>query len=331
MASTIGGVFDPVAEIDLTKVSVNGLRQLAGTTAPISGYLSGTGLNVAPRGSTYIDAQQQVTYYNEGSAAAPYWTPLAYSDHPNLLGGYTDFRDGAGFAHATTAYAALPLAGSGLRMFGSGIVDTDSGVVVTYQENGPRARMTASATDAKTIALSFLSADGASTMPYQPDTTYPMVVEAVVNQVTALTLRRFFIGFLGTAADALVSPATGATVTITLVQDDLGGLYFDAGLTAATALCAIFNNNDGLATTTVAATDTGTVVPAAGTSCLFRVEVDVLGTMRCFRNRVLVATKVLALDITEEFSPVLLLASTSSAIKAMDVIRFGCWARRPNP
>jgi len=72
-------------------------------------------------------------------------------------------------------------------------------------------------------------------------------------------------------------------------------------------------------------------VAAAGTSMLFRVEIDAAGTMFAFRNRVLVATVPGAVDITEEFAPVALLASTSSAVKSMDTTRFGTWCHRPNP
>jgi len=335
--STTGGAFNPNQPIDFSGAvtftgaqQFNGLSRLTGIVAPVSGSgTTATGLGVAARGSTYLNSQTQVLYINENSATDLYWTPIAMSDTVNLLSGYTDFRDGLGKAVDNTDAGAI-LAGSGLRIFGQGIAEVDSGAVVTQQEGGPRMRLTTTDEDAHLVALSFLSADGA-TLPMQPDTHGPMVVEAVVNQVSAVTLRRFFIGFLGTVANALDPPATGATVTITLVQDDLAGLFFDAGLTAADTLCGIWNNADGAATQTVAATTTGTTVAAAGTSMLFRVELSTTGTMYCFRNRVLVATVASAVDITEEFAPVLLIGSTSTAVKSCDVLRFGTWCKRPNP
>ena len=324
----MGGAFVPSADYAITGAwTFDGLSRLSGVVAPISGP-AGTGAGVAIRGSTYLNTNKPVVYVNEADADSPYWTPVNL-DQPDLLSGFCDFRDGLGVALSSTAASTI-LAGTGLRLFGSGIEETDSGVVVTYATNGPTARLTTSAADGKLVALSFL-ANGTSNLPMRPNLVAPMVVEIVCQQISAVTLRRFFVGFLGTVADALVSPATGATTTITLVQDDLGGLLFDAGLTAADTLCAISNNNDAASSKTVAATTTGTTVAAAGTSMLFRVEIDAAGTMFAFRNRVLVATVPGAVDITEEFAPVALLASTSSAVKSMDTTRFGTWCHRPNP
>jgi hypothetical protein len=161
-----------------------------------------------------------------------------------------------------------------------------------------------------------------------------MVIEATLRMDTALTVRRFFIGFLGGVSDALLDaldpPATGLTTTITLVQDDLGGLFMDAGLTAATAFFAISNNADAAATQTTAsaAVSPATVMPAAATHIRLRVEIGPTGTMYCFADRVLIATIASAVDITEEFAPVLLIGSTSAAVKAMGVRRFAAWAKR---
>ena len=302
-----------------------GVHDIFGSGAPVSGT-AGTGLSICGNGSKYLDINSKVTYYNEGNATNPYWTPEGYVGHPNLQAWFTDFRDGVGKAHADTA-ATVFLPGSGIRVHGQGIAETDSGLVVTFEEGGAVGTLTTTDEDAHLVALS-CGASNSSPLPLQPDTHGPMVVEATVRMDTALTVRRFFMGFLGTCADALDPPATGATVTITLVQDDLAGLFFDAGLTAATLLCAIHNKSDEAATQTVSATTTGTVFPAAATHVRLRVEISEAGTMYCFVNRILVATVPLALDVDEEVAPVLLVGSTSAAVKAMGVRRFAAWAKR---
>ena len=332
--ASLGGSFNPAESYNWTGTHTHtgtntegGATRLYGTTAPISGP-AGTGYLVAANGSTYLNVNSKVLYVNETGAASPYWTPLGIDSHPNMLAWYTDFRDMQGKALANTDAVAI-LAGSGLRIHGSGVEASDSGVVVTAGEAGPIATVTASAANAKIVALSFGATDS-SNLPMQPDREGPMVVEATVQMATALTLRRFFLGFLGTCADALVSPVTGATTTITLVQDDLAGLYFDAGLTAATTLFAPHNKSDEAATMTTAAAalDVATVFPAAGTGVRLRVEIAANGTMRCFADRVLVATVANALDVDEEVAPVLLIGSTSTAVKAMVVARFAAWGTR---
>jgi hypothetical protein len=328
MGRALGGAFSPADDYTITgTVTEGGATRLYGTTAPVSGP-TGTGAGVAANGSTYLNVNSKVLYVNETGAASPYWTPLGIDSHPNMLSWHCDFRDFAGKAHSNTDAVAI-LAGSGLRIHGQGIAETDSGVVVTAAEGGPTARLTTTDEDAHLVALSFGTTDSGAG-PLQPDTHGPMVAEATVTMVTALTLRRFFLGFLGTWADALDPPATGSTVTITLVQDDLGGLFMDAGLTAATAFFAISNNADAAATQTTAsaAVSPATVMPAAGTHIRLRVEIATNGTMYCFADRVLIATIPSAVDVTEEFAPVLLIGSTSAAVKAMDVRRFAAWGSR---
>lgn len=304
----------------------NGVYDSSGFGAPVSGTGStATGLNVSGPGSRYIDLNTGVVYWNEGTAASPYWTPENYL-HPQLLSWFTDFRDGVGVAVAATD-ATVTLAGSGIRLFGSGIEETDSGVTVAIGEDGPIASVIASAADAKLVAIGV----GITTsVPFQPNTHGPLVIDVLVAMSSALTLRRFFCGFIGTAADALVSPATGSTTTITLVQDDLAGLFYDAALTAASRLFAPHNKSDEAATiaTTATGVDTGVNFPAAGTYTRLRVEISAAGVMTCFIDKAQVTQISAALDVDEEVAPVLLVASTSAATKTMLVKRFATWGYR---
>lgn len=306
-----------------------GIFDIYQSVPPISGT-AGHGVGLCGKGSRYIDVNTGVVYRNHGdSLASPFWSPLGL-DQENLLSFWTDFRDGKGKAHADTD-PTLVLAGSGIRIHGQGIAETDSGVVVTFPEGGPLATLTTTDEDAHLVAISAGALEPGTTganLPFQPDTQGPLVVEATVSMITDLLLRRFFIGFVGVCPDALNPPVTGATTTITLVQNDVAGIFMDAALTAATTLFAVHNKADEAATQTAAATTTGTVFPAVGTSVRFRVEIDTAGTMYCFRDRVLIATVANALTPTEEVAPVCLIGSTSAAVKAMAMRRFATWGAR---
>jgi hypothetical protein len=297
----------------------------AGSAAPLSGVAPyGTFAGFAGPGSTYQALSTGVEYTNEGTQASPYWTP---TNHANgrLFGAFNDFRDGVGKAHADTA-AGVTLVGTGLRIFGQGIAETDSGVVVTHGEGGPVARITTTDEDAHLIALGY----GGTTVPFQPDTHGPLVVDVEIAMVTALTLRRLFVGFVGTAADALDPPVTSTTLTHTLVQDDLAGIVYDAAMTDAGGLWAVHNKSDEAATLASTATgcDTGVDISAFGTYQRLRVEISRAGVMTCFKDKVQIARVAASLDVDEEVAAVVSLGSTSAAVKIADVKRFSCWGTR---
>lgn len=300
---------------------------LKSATAPLSGT-SGTfaGTYAAP-GALLRCTANGVPYINEGTLASPYWTPVGgVTRHRGLLGYETDFRSGLGKALADTAATAVIADGTGIRVHGQGIEETDSGLTVAFGEGGPVASLVATNEDAHLAAIGA----GDTAVQYQPDTHGPLVIDATVAMLSALTLRRFFIGFLGTAADALDPPATGATVTITLVQDDLAGLFFDVGLTNADGLFAIHNKSDEAATlaTTATGVDTSTDFPAAGTYVRLRVEISAAGVMTCFANKVQIASIAAALDVDEEVQPSLLIGSTSAATKTMLAKHVAMWGSR---
>jgi hypothetical protein len=298
---------------------------LKSATAPLSGT-SGTGAGTwAAPGALLRCTATGVLYFNEGSLASPYWTPTNYGQF-GLLAFATDFRAGLGKAVADTAASATIADGTGIRVHGQGIAETDSGLTVAFAEGGAVASLITTDEDAHLAAL---SQPGTSPI-YQPDTHGPLVIDADVAMSSAITLRRFFIGFLGTLADALDPPATGATTTITLVQDDLAGLYFDAGLTAAARLFAPHNKSDEAASiaTTATGVDTGSDFPAAGTYVRLRVEISAAGVMTCFVNKAQVSQIAASLDVDEEVAPSLLVGSTSAATKTMLVKRVAFWGNR---
>lgn len=304
-----------------TRITGGRLRPWQNAGAPSSGT-SGTLAGIAEAGATLWDTTNAVQFVNEGTRTSPYWTPVTL-DQRGLFGVWTDFRDQAGKAIADTAAEAI-LAGSGLRVFGQGVAETDSGLVVqTAGEGGSAGRMTTTDEDAHTIAI------GTEAGVMQPDQHQLLVVDVELTHVSAITNRAMFVGFLGTAADALDPAVTGATTTATLVQDDLAGVFFDVGLTDADRLYGVHNKSDEAATQNLAVDgDTGTDIAAAGTFQRFRVEINSGGDMLVFVNKTQVYSRTDALDADEECSPVLYMESTSTATKSLDVRRFAAWAYR---
>lgn len=286
----------------------------SGTSGTLAGY-------VIPNGELW-DRTNGVLYVNEGTTLSPYWTPVGY-DQAALFGVHTDWRDGAAMAVSDTS-GGLKVPGSGVRIFGQGSAEVDSGVVVqTAGEGGILGRMTTTNEAAHLIAL------GMDAGVMQPDQHQLMVIDVEFTNVSAITDRAMFCGFLGTAADALDPAVTGATTVATLVQDDLAGLWFDSGLTDADRIYGVHNKSNAAATQDLTADgDTSTDIAAAGTYQRLRVEIAADGDMTCFVDKVQVYSQAIALDVDEECSPVFYLESNAAAIKTADVRRFAAWAYR---
>lgn len=287
-----------------------GSLHLTGDHAPESGTY-GDGQGFAGRGSTWFDTVRNTLWFNEGTAQSPYWSPVSLSQQ-GLWGVYEDFRSQVGEPLADTD-AELILA-SGLRVFGQGIAETDSGLVVQIGEGGTVGRITTTDEVAHTVAV------GLEAGVYQPDQHGLGIIDVDVTNVSAITLRGMGVGFVGLAADAFDPPITCATTVATLVLDDLALMHFNVGYTDGDRWYAAYNKSDAAANMTVV--DTGVDVAAAGTYQRLRVEIGPDGDMRCFINKAQVASRAVALDVDEEASPVFYLESTSTAVKSADIRRF---------
>src|SRR5688572_21504488 len=110
-----------------TRIAGGRLRPWQNAGPPSSGT-SGTLAGIAEAGARLTDTTYFVEYINEGSRTSPYWTPVSF-DQRALFGVWTDFRDQAGSALAATDAENI-LIGSGLRVFGQGLAESDSGLVV---------------------------------------------------------------------------------------------------------------------------------------------------------------------------------------------------------
>ena len=291
---------------------------------PRSGTTGGTGRDDVERGDILVDKTNGgVVYVNEGTKASPYWTPVSY-DQAALFGVHADFRDFVGVAIAGST-ASVTLAGSGLRVFGQGHAENDSGLVVrTAAEGGNLGRLITTDEDLHLLAL------GMEVDVMQPDQHKLLVIDVELTNVSAITLRSMFIGFLGIAGDAMDPALAGATTVATLNQNDLAGLYQDVGFSDADAFFGVHNKSNAAATQDLTADgDTGpTNIAAAGTFQRFRVELNAAADMTCFIDKVEVYTQAIALDVDEECTPVMYVESTSSATKSVDVRRFAAYAYR---
>lgn len=213
------------------------------------------------------------------------------------------------------------LAGTGVRVCGQGLAEDDAGAVVAYGVGGSQLALTTTDEAAHLVALSW----GGNTEPWTPAASGPMEVEAVVDMDTAITDRAFFIGFVGAMADALDPVVTGSATTITLVQDDVHGLYFDSGLTDADRLFMVYNKADAAASiaTTATGVDTGTDFPAADTKIRLKVRIEADGTMRCYANGIKIGERVASAATAVALSPVVYVESNAAATKTMNVHEFG--------
>ena len=291
---------------------------------PISGSTAGTQRTGAEPGDMLWDTTNGVAYINEGAAANPYWTPAGFDQHA-LFGVHSDFRDNVGVAVGGSA-ASVILAGSGVRVFGDGHAENDSGAVAQSAGEGGMGLMRLTTTNeaAHIIAL------GMPAGVMQPDQHGTLVVDVVLTNVTNILTRAVFIGFVGAAIDAFVAPVTIATTTATLVQDDVSGLMMDSRATDADALWGVHNKSNAAATQDLTADgDTGpTNMAAAATEQRFRTEIASNGNMTCFVNKTQVYTKAISLDVDEECSPVVYIESTDAAVKTADVRQIAMWATR---
>ncbi len=305
------------------RIELSRARTFLNAGPPRSGTSAGTFRDEVETGDLVMDKTNGVLYVNEGTKASPYYTPVPYDQGP-LFGVHSDFRDGVGKALADTA-ASVQLAGSGLRVFGQGIeVNGDSGLVVqSAGEGGQLGRLDA------TNEVDHLAAVGMPAGVMQPDQHGQLVIDVELTHVSAITLRSMFVGFVGTAADALDPPVTYATTVATFVQADLAGMAFSVDLTDVDRIFALFDKGAaGSPQDLTALGDTSVNIAAAGTEQRFRVEVFSDGDATFFIDKLEVVHQPLAVDADEELSPVLLLESTSTAAKSLDIRRIAMWANR---
>lgn len=222
-----------------------------------------------------------------------------------------DFIAGADVkAIADTATSAVTR--QGLRVFGQGIAETDSGLILVSGDLGQNLITTNEAAHTAAVGTQVF---------LQPDTHGPFRL-SVLMKMPAIDDAAAFVGFCGSAADALDPRVTGATTTITLVDDDLVGAYFDSGLTAADRWFSPSNKSNAAATQTTASADIGKDLVAA-TLTLVTVVIDRDGNAVVeISDASGTSRKVVtgALDADEEHAAVFYVESNTTATKTMQLI-----------
>lgn len=323
-----------LGHVQLASVTLpNGVQILTGTTPPISGT-SGTGASgKCGPGSRYINSTNGAMYYNEGTTASPYWTPVSM-DQPGLVGINTDFAGGGGRAGSATTASSLDANLPGLRYFGSGVEENDANTAMTvgYPVNGPTLTLGTENQADKIGALGF----GHTTALWAPATNGTMVIDVTFTAITDILTRSIFAGFTGTTAEAMLPSVTGATTTITFQAngtdgDNVHGLFMDSRLTAASTifLPTVKANAAATITTTAAGLTVAATMPAAATYTRWRVEIATDGTIRAFVNKVLVKTVSAGATAATALSPAFFQSNTTTtASLSLTVRRFGTWATR---
>ena len=304
-----------------TAIAGSRLRSWQNAGAPTSGT-SGTLAGIIAAGALLWDTDNGVQYVNEGSILSPYYTPVGY-DQAALFGVHSDWRDRVGMPVADTS-GEIFLVGSGVRITGQGSTEVDSGFVIQIAgEGGTLARMTTTDEVAHTVAI------GMATDVMQPDQHQLMVVDVEFTNISAITARAMFGGFIGVADKALDPVVTGATTVATLVADDLAGLWFDTGLDDGDRIFGVSNKANDDATQDLAVEgNTSVNVAAAATFQRWRVEINAAGDMLGFLDKIQVYALAGALGVAQEISPVFYLEAQATAVKSADVRRFATWAYR---
>jgi hypothetical protein len=309
------------------------IRTVAGPVKSGTQTIGGTLAGVAETDTVLYDKTTKSFFVNEGTAASPYWSPIAIGAN---MTGVIDNMTSVGLDSAIADTTAAKYTGAGTRVFGQGIEQADSGLIPgTAVEGDTVAQLVA------TNEASHVAALGSPAGIFQPDTHGTCVVDIEWAQNTAITLRTAFVGFIGTAADALDPAVTSATTTATFQQDDLVGVLFDVGLTDGDRWFTVSEKGNAAGTQDLSATgDTSVDVPAAATYQRVRVEVRADGTAYVWFDKTLFGTVIagasgagahasaISFDVDEEFSPVAYLESTSAATKTADVKRFSYWGTR---
>lgn len=305
------------------RVGATGIEQLSGTLMPKSGT-AGDGVGTAPKGSIYTDTTRGIRFVNEGTKAAPYWTPVSLDqpglfaiDAPSFLG-----SDSKAVADGGTSVVLAP---SGFTVLGDGVHEADSGAVVQAAAENipPPIRLTTSDAIGDLAALATPVVAGAGL--YQPDANDMAIIDVELTNVTDILERIVYVGFAGIVAVGESDVVVAATTVTTLNQNDVAGLYMDSTATDADRIIAAFSKAGTPATqdfSVLTDLNTGVNMAAAGTAQRFRVEVDGDGAIRMFIAKALVFTGAAAtLAVNQELNALVYVSPTTTTNSDIDVLR----------
>lgn len=205
----------------------------------------------------------------------------------------------------------------GFILTGDGLAEADSGAVRQSALNGV-VRLTT--TDEADHAVYL----GTSVM-YDVGRMGSIVAEARVS-LPALTARRFFFGFSDENADAETNILTGSTATLTLTKSDLGGFFFDSGLTSKN-WHTVYNGGTTAGVTNATQLDSD-VAPVGGEFNVLRLVANKDGSLEYYIDGEHIATVAGALSTTVNLAVVCGVAATTTTVATGDVDYVGINAGR---
>lgn len=151
---------------------------------------------------------------------------------------------------------------------------------------------------------------------WQASDSGPLVLEARVKSVTAITLRAYFIGFTDVlaATTTVENPIEMSSEAITSTATDAVGFMYDTDCT--------YDNWYGMGVkngTDATALNTGVAPATAGTWQTLRVVVDVTGSATFFIDGVYMGAVANAVTSTTDLTPIIMVEARAAAAKVLDV------------
>lgn len=221
---------------------------------------------------------------------------------------FEDFLAGEDIV-ANTA-ATRPFGGSGLRVLGQGIAETDSGITVGEFSNGNGVGiLTTTNEDAHSCGVATGKVFDAGNMG-------TISIECRV-QFPDLDTKAFYFGFTDENADAVILEGTNLVASgasLTLSASDLCGFLLDSEATDDEDWIMVYNGGTTTGATTIANIDADEDA-TAGEFQVLRLEVDTNGTARWYIDGKLKQTVAGAMSTSTDLAVIALLEARSAAIE----------------
>ena len=204
--------------------------------------------------------------------------------------------------------------GSGFRVIGQGIAETDSGITVLETDalNGV-GRFGTTDEDAHSIGLT-------TALMFDVGKMAPIVAECRV-QFPDLNTKAFYFGFTDVNGNASIlegAQLVAAGATLTLTASDLCGFLLDAEATDDEDWIMAYNGGTTTGETTIASIDADDDA-VAGEFQILRLEIAPNGTARWYIDGVLKQTVAGAISTSTDVALIALLEARSASIEYVDL------------
>jgi hypothetical protein len=221
---------------------------------------------------------------------------------------FEDFLSGEDIV-ANTA-ASRSFGGSGLRVIGQGIAETDSGVTVLESDglNGVGV-LTTTNEDAHSCGLT-------TGLVFDVGKMAPIVAECRV-QFADLDTKAFYFGFTDVNTDTAIlegNNLVAASGTLTLSASDLCGFLLDAEATDDEDWIMVYNGGTTTGETTISSIDANDDA-VAGEFQILRLEIAPNGTARWYIDGVLKQTKTGAISTSVDVGLLTMVEARSNSIE----------------